>query len=186
MDSKTDSKKLLVLSDTHDDVLALKAVLEWAKNRTPPNDTICCAAFLGDGISDLRPAADAAGFFCEWKIVSGNNDYGFLIPETSVFELGDHRFFMCHGHRHSLHGGYHTLIAAAHHAGAEAALFGHTHVPKLINQGGLLLINPGSVGRPRSKIGATFAVIECTNDEPLKTEFWGIDAHRKIHELKLL
>jgi len=185
MDSKTDSKKLLVLSDTHGSITALKAVLDWAKNRTPPKDSISCAAFLGDGVSDLRPAAEMAGFSCEWKIVSGNNDYGFSIPDKSVFEFGDHRFFMCHGDLYSLYGGYHTLIAAAHSVGAEAALFGHSHVPLVKNEGGLLLINPGSVGRPRSKIGATFAVIECTPGEPLKTQLWGIGAHGKISELKL-
>jgi putative phosphoesterase len=180
-----DSKKLLLLSDTHGSITALKAVLDWAKNHTPPNDSICAAAFLGDGISDLRPAADASGFFCEWKLVSGNNDFSFSLPDAAILEFGDHRFFMCHGHRYSLYGGYHMLIAAAHNAGAEAALFGHSHVPYLKNTDGVLLINPGSVGRPRSKIGATFAVIECTDGEPLKTEFWSIGAHGEIRGLKL-
>jgi len=178
-----DSKKLLVLSDTHGGVTALKAVLDWAKDRTPPNDAICAAAFLGDGISDLRPAADAAGFFCEWKLVGGNNDYGYSIPSTAALDFGDHRFFLCHGHRHSLYSGYHALIAAARSAGANAALFGHTHVPFLKNADGITLINPGSIGRPRSRAGATFAVIECTEGEPLKTEFWGIGAHGVIRKI---
>jgi putative phosphoesterase len=180
-----DSKKLLLLSDTHGSITALKAVLDWAKNRTPPNDSICCAAFLGDGISDLRPAADAAGFFCEWKIVGGNNDYSFSMPEAAVFDLGDHRFFMCHGHRFGLYGGYHTLIAVAKNAGADAAFFGHSHVPYIKNTDGILLINPGSIGRPRSKTGATFAVVECTDGEPLKAEFWGIGTRGEIRALKL-
>jgi len=179
------SKKLLLLSDTHGDVAALKTVLEWAKKRLPPSGSIYCAAFLGDGISDLRPAAEAAGFSCEWKLVGGNNDYDYSIPDAAYFEFGDHRFFMCHGHRYSLYGGYHTLVVAAQNTGAEAALFGHSHVPLVKNEGGLLLINPGSVGRPRSKIGATFAVIECAPGEPLKTQFWGIGPHREIRELEL-
>ena len=180
-----DSKKLLVLSDTHGCVTALKAVLNWAKNHTPPNDTICGAAFLGDGLSDLRPAADAAGFFCDWKLVGGNNDYGYSIPEAALLEFCDHLFFMCHGHRHSLYGGYHTLAAAARGAGANAALFGHSHVPLLKNMDGITLINPGSIGRPRSRIGATFAVIECTEGGPLKTEFWGIGARGEIRQVKI-
>jgi len=179
-----DSKKLLVFSDTHGGVTALKAVLNWAKNHTPPKDTICAAAFLGDGISDLQPAANAAGFFCEWKLVGGNNDYGYSMPEAAVFDFCDHRFFMCHGHRHSLYGGYHTLIAAARNAGADAALFGHTHVPFFKNVDGMLLINPGSVVRPRSRIGASFSVVECAPDQPLKAEFWGIGAKGEIRELK--
>jgi len=180
-----DGKKLLVLSDTHGSVSALRTVLGWAKNRLPPNDTICAAVFLGDGIEDLRPAADAAGFSCEWRLVGGNNDFGYSMPEAAVFDFCDHRFFMCHGHRHSLYGGYHTLMAAAHSAGANAALFGHSHVPFCKNTDGLLLVNPGSIGRPRSRIGATFAVIECAEDMSLKVEFLGIGARGDVSEVKI-
>ena len=178
-------KKLLVFSDTHGSLYALKAVFDWAKDRLPPNDTICAAAFLGDGVSDIGPAADASGFFCDWKVISGNNDYDVSMPGTAVFDFCDHRFFMCHGHRHSLYGGYHTLAAAARNAQADAALFGHAHVPCLKSENGVLLVNPGSVGRPRSKIGATFAVIECVEDEPLKVEFWGLGAKGDIRAVKV-
>jgi putative phosphoesterase len=180
-----DGKKILVFSDTHGSIQSLKAVLDWAKNNSPPAGTICAAAFLGDGISDLQPAANAAGFFSDWKIVGGNNDYGAVVPETAVFEFADHRFFMCHGHRHSLYGGYHTIIAAARNSGADAALFGHSHVPFQKNADGLLLVNPGSIGRPRSRIGPTFAVIECIEGLPLKTQFLGIGARGTIREVKI-
>jgi putative phosphoesterase len=180
-----EGNKLLVLSDTHGSVAALKNVFNWAKDHTPPNDTICCAAFLGDGISDLQYAADAAGFFCEWKVVCGNNDYGYLVPGTLVMDFCDHRFFMCHGHRHSLYGDYHTLLAAAHDAGADVAMFGHSHVPFIKNMNGILLVNPGSVGRPRTRAGATFAVIECTQDGLLETEFYGIGTYGSICKVKL-
>lgn len=170
-----DNKKILVLSDTHGRITTLKTVLAWANERIQPNDTISAAVFLGDGISDLRPAADAAGFSSNWALVRGNNDYGHSTPESAVFDLGEHRFFMCHGHRHGLYGGYHSIIAAARNNGANAALFGHSHVPAFKNADGILLINPGSVGIPRSKIGASFAIIECITGEPLQVEFWGIN-----------
>jgi predicted phosphodiesterase len=50
---------------------------------------------------------------------------------------------------------------------------------------GLLLINPGSVGRPRSKIGASFAVIECTAGETPNAQFMGIGENGKITQIKL-
>jgi len=180
-----DSRKLLVLSDTHGSIQSLKSVLNWAKDRMMPNDTICATAFLGDGIADLQKAADATGFFCDWKVVSGNNDEGFSIPGATVFDFADNCFFMCHGHRHSLYGGYHALITAARSVGANAALFGHSHVPFCKNVDGMLLINPGSVGRPRSRIGATFAVVECIDGEPPKPVFWGIGAKGEIREVKV-
>ena len=180
-----DGKKLLVISDTHGNRPALKAVLSWAKDRMPPNDTICCAAFLGDGAYDLRMAAEAAGFYSEWKLVRGNNDYDSSLPDSAVFDFAGRRFFMCHGHRHSLYGGYHALLAAANSNNADVVLFVHTHVPFQKKAGGILLLNPGSAGSPRSRIGATFAVIECTDGQPLKAEFLGIDAKGEIKKVNI-
>ncbi len=108
-----ESKKLLALSDTHGCISALELALNWAKDRMPPNDTICCAVFLGDGLSDLRPAVDKTGFYGDWKYICGNNDHEHSIPENLVFDFADHRFFICHGHRHSLYSGYHALINSA-------------------------------------------------------------------------
>ena len=179
-----DSRKLLVFSDTHGGVSSLRTVFNWAVNLLPPNDTLCAAAFLGDGISDLQTAASKSNFYCEWKIVKGNNDFGFSIPESAVMEFADHNFFLCHGHRHSLYGGFHSLVNAASKNNADIVLFGHTHVPSIKTADGVLLINPGSVGRPRSKIGATFAIIECVSGEPPDVKFYNID-HGKIREIFL-
>jgi len=165
---------MLVLSDTHGSLSALKTVMNWAKDRMPPNDTICDAVFLGDGVSDLSPAADAAGFYGNWNVVRGNNDYEYAIQESAVFDFADYRFLICHGHRYSLYSGHHTLVSAGRSNNADVVMFGHTHVPFFKNESGILLINPGSVGRPRSRIGATFAVIECIQGEPLKAKFYGI------------
>jgi len=180
-----DNKKLLVLSDSHGNIAALKAVFKWANAHIPPNDTICATAFLGDGISDLNYAYDETGFYSDWKLVKGNNDYGITMQETLTFDFEERHFFMCHGHRYNLYGGYDTLIKNARSAGADVALYGHSHIPyyKIVN--GITLVNPGSVGRPRSKIGATFAVIECPQDKPLCVKFYEIGIQGKICEVKI-
>jgi putative phosphoesterase len=185
-----DGKKLLVVSDSHGDVPALKKVLVWAKNlakaaedkTSEPADVISYGVFLGDGVDDLRRAEDAAGFSCGWRLVQGNNDYGFSLPVADVFDFGGHRFFLCHGHRHMVYYGYHRLIAAALASNADAALFGHTHVPCFAGENGVYLINPGSVGRPRSKAGPTFAVITCAPEKPVDVVFWKIGKGRIYHE----
>jgi len=179
-----DDGKLLVLSDTHGEVRALKTALVWAKDMLQ-GGALGTAVFLGDGAEDLPPAVDEVGFFCEWKLVRGNNDFEFSIPETGVLDFGGKRFFLCHGHRFALYSGYYTLLAAARKIGADAALFGHTHAPFCKNMGGIELINPGSIGRPRSRAGASFAVIECAPGKPIKTEFWGIGPQGKIHGLEI-
>ncbi|MCL2197046.1 MAG: YfcE family phosphodiesterase [Treponema sp.] len=180
-----DNKKLLVLSDSHGGISALKAVLNWANNYIPPNGTICAAAFLGDGLSDLKPSVDATGFICDWKCVSGNNDYGTNLPDALTFDYAEHRFFICHGHRYGLYGGHHALIAAARNNNADIVLFGHSHVPHSKTIDGIKLINPGSVARPRSRIGATFAVIEFPESQPINVDFYGIGDESKIEKLKI-
>jgi putative phosphoesterase len=177
-----DGKKLLVVSDSHGDVLALQKVLVWAKNLATaaenkagvPPDVISYGVFLGDGVADLSKAEDAAGFSCGWRLVQGNNDYGYSLPEADIFNFEGHRFFLCHGHRHMVYYGYHRLIATALASNADAVLFGHTHIPCFIRENGLFLINPGSVSRPRNKQGPTFAVLTCAPGKPVETVFWKI------------
>jgi putative phosphoesterase len=176
--------KLLVVSDSHGSISALKAVLSWAADQE-----IEAGVFLGDGVQDMSAASAATGFSCGWKSVKGNNDYDFSMPSTGSFEFCGFRFFICHGHYYSVYAGYNKLITQALKERANIALFGHTHVPFYKNANGLLLINPGSVGRPRGSTGATFAVIECaTGQETLgsnrpQTVFWEIESKGNIREL---
>ena len=174
-----------MFSDTHGCIAPLKSVMNWAKERIPPRDTICCAAFLGDGISDLRRAADETGFYSEWKLIRGNNDYNVSVPDSAVFDFAENRFYMCHGHRHNLYSGYHSLLSSARSSKADVVLFGHTHTPFLKKTGGIFLVNPGSVGRPRSKHGASFAVIECVLGKQPKVEFWGISSHGEVFQINV-
>ena len=175
-----ETKRLLVLSDTHGNIPPLEAVLKWAKG----NYTIDTAVFLGDGIQDLRTSsADSAS--CEWRIVRGNNDFEFSVPECACLDWCGYRFFLCHGHRYVLYRDYETLAAAARNMNADAALFGHTHVPSIDNARGLLLINPGSIGRPRGRIGASFAIIEHTPGMSFNVRFWGINSQAEIKEIKV-
>lgn len=173
-------KKLLVLSDTHGSVAALASVLTRANDFSPD-----AAVFLGDGFEDLDAATASTGFFRPWQKVRGNNDYGVVYQETGVFDFAGRRFFICHGHRFNMYRGMDLLINAARNHEADVALFGHTHVPFFLDVGGLSLINPGSVGQPRSRAGATFAIIECPAEGPLKTEFLKIEQNGDVSTLSV-
>jgi putative phosphoesterase len=70
--------------------------------------------------------------------------------------------------------GYHRLIAAALASNADTVLFGHTHIPCFAKENSLFLINPGSVSRPRSTKGPTFAVVTCVPEKPVEVAFWKI------------
>jgi len=179
------SKSILVFSDSHGSIASLKKIFEWAKKRVPPDGTISASVCLGDGLSDLSAAADAAGFYSDWKIIMGNNDYGIQAPEAASFDFADHRFFTAHGHRYNIYGGTNSLLAAAKKSNADIVFFGHTHIPYYKIVDGITLINPGSVGRPRSRIGATFAVVECPDDKPVIVDFYGLGLHSPIRKIKI-
>ena len=176
------AQRLLVISDIHGHVRELEAVLNWAQDHAKSGG-IDAAVFLGDGAADLKRITDVNGFSCEWKLVRGNNDFDSSLPLGCILDCGGHRFFLCHGHQYALYSGYDTLAAAAANLDAEAVLFGHAHVPCYKKYNNILMINPGSIGFPRSNIGATFAVVLCEPGKSPEAEFWGIGGQYSIKRL---
>ena len=150
--------KILVFSDSHGE----RGDMEYIIDRVHPDAEY--VLHLGDGendverISPLYPRQAFVG-------VKGNCDWGFgngYNGAHRTLDIEGVRIFMCHGHRHEVAGGSHSvLVAAASSARADIALFGHTHyseyfvVPKSgktdINEKGaaLHIMNPGSITRPR-------------------------------------
>jgi putative phosphoesterase len=175
---------VLAVSDTHGNLPALAAVLNWARAR----GDLEAAVFLGDGLEDLERASAAAGFAVPWYKVRGNLDPPDA-PETLTLETGGRRLFLAHGNRHHVETSPRELAAAARAAGAEAALFGHTHVPfRGMACDNIFLLNPGSAGRPRSDAGATFAVLEVSPSAPFRAVFYclaGQGRRPEIRELNL-
>ncbi len=127
--------KLLVFSDSHGTVgPMLRAVREAAPD---------AAVHLGDYVRDadaLRRAFPALRLYS----VRGNCDWDCRAPEAERFELGGVPIYACHGHRYGVKTGLDALCNAGYFSGARLVLFGHTHVPLRREEGGLLLLNPGS------------------------------------------
>ena len=92
--------------------------------------------------------------------VSGNCDYASHLPDTITFMAGPIRVFATHGHRYAVKSGTDALVTAARSSGASLVLYGHTHIARFQNIGGLSVLNPGTAG------GAypTFAIVEI-NDQ---------------------
>ncbi len=159
---------LLIMSDTHRNRSALRAVLKWAKKHN--TDTV----FLGDGIDDVSQVTREIGFSLPITFVSGNGDAVDHVPYVKTLEFAGHTFFITHGHQFRVSEGLDVLVTAAKSAGADAALYGHTHIPFWEEIEGMLILNPGSVGAPRSSAGACFALIECPPNEWFKISYWSI------------
>jgi uncharacterized protein len=79
------------------------------------------------------------------------------LPETLEFDFGDARIAMIHdsgrkeGRRKRLHRRFPE---------ARAIVFGHSHIPFLEDEDGLLLLNPGSPTDRRRQPRHTFALLQ--------------------------
>ena len=178
----------LVISDTHGDSSALAAVLRWAAGAGSPSaPAFSGGIFLGDGAWDLSPVSAEAGFSLPWYAVRGNCDTDFSIHDSLVITSESGRkVFLAHGNHHGVYRGLDTIAATAGAVSAEAALFGHTHIPVAHVRDGILILNPGSLCRPRSRAGRSFAALTCPVQGPLSVTFWGLKETRHGWQIKPL
>ena len=142
--------KLLVLSDTH---RSLGFACEAIEKERPD-----AVLHLGDHMTD---AEDLSYAFQkpEFFYVPGNCDFAPTVPQSLTLEFGGVRVFMTHGHIYGVKRELGALFCAAKDAGAQLALFGHTHVQHLETRVGVTLLNPGTAG---SSGRSGYGVIEIT------------------------
>ena len=148
--------KLIVISDTHGHAdERIERVLQMHRD--------CDAVlFLGDGIRDLL-GLDVRNLF----VVRGNCDFYCPddVPTERFLTFDGVKILMMHGHTHSVKSGTARLEAYARARGADAVLYGHTHVKEERycrghgEEKGIYLFNPGSLGEPRGD-APSFGVIE--------------------------
>jgi putative phosphoesterase len=133
--------RVLIFSDSHGET---ENMISAARIYAPE-----LAIFLGDGLRDFES-------FCRrfprlpTESVRGNCDYLSQSPEQRELQLGDLRLLLCHGHRYGVKRDLSLLSRKARSLSADIALFGHTHVACHLQEAGLLLFNPGSVGDPKN------------------------------------
>ncbi|MGI6697547.1 MAG: YfcE family phosphodiesterase [Clostridia bacterium] len=69
--------------------------------------------------------------------------------------------------------GLNTLYYKGQELGADIVLFGHTHSSQIVSVEGMVLLNPGSVSKPRNTKRPTYGIIEISkgNIKPEINEF---------------
>ena len=67
---------------------------------------------------------------------------------------------MTHGHRQRVKSSLYELLLQARNYGAQAVLYGHTHIPDCWFEDGLWILNPGTC----SSWGGTAGVIEISDN----------------------
>ena len=141
--------KAAVFSDSHGET----SLMMEAVRRTRPDVII----HLGD---HDRDAVELRHAFPDIPLCSvcGNCDLMPLAPARDTVQLGPVKAFITHGHLYSVKfGRVDSLVYAAMEAGANIALFGHTHEPMNEQIGGVHIINPGTAGKGRQ---LTWALLE--------------------------
>lgn len=98
---------------------------------------------LGDGSTDMRPVF--AEYLEKCYILRGNCDIAYGEGECIIEEEGV-RMLCCHGHKYGVKSGLDTLAYRAKELGCDVALYGHTHRAAIDTVGGVLCVNPGSLG----------------------------------------
>ena len=141
--------KVAVFSDTHSN----NELMFEAVRRCRPD----AAIHLGD---HDRDAVELRHEFPGMPVYSvcGNCDLMPLAPEKDVVQLGPVKAFITHGHLYNVnYGRVDSLVYAAQEAGAQLAMFGHTHQVYYEQIGGVQVLNPGTAGRGRE---LTWALVE--------------------------
>lgn len=127
--------KALVVSDSHGRADRLeKAVLQAGR--------IDLLIHCGDGSHDVERVRHSVPCILQ---VRGNCDWGSSLPALRLTEEQGVRIMVSHGHEYGVKTGYQRIVYAAREKEAQVICFGHTHVPLISRQGGLLLINPGAL-----------------------------------------
>ncbi len=149
-------KRALVFSDSHGRMDNMREVVK----QYPDIEAIF-------HLGDIEGDEERLRYMISYPVymVRGNCDYSpDLRPELNV-EFGGKKIAMCHGHRYLNAGGVDMFRYWAMEQKADIAMFGHTHIPYLEQGENLILLNPGSIERPRQeKRIPTFTVMEIHED----------------------
>lgn len=147
--------KFLVISDTHGSINEAEEVF---KSLEGVNRII----HLGDCASDGYQLESRLGI--PVIAVKGNMDGSYSVNDYKILNTEYGKLYLSHGHMEAVKFSPHNLLYKAASHGCKAALYGHTHVPVYEDVGGIYLLNPGSLTRPRGGRPGSFAVIDTGDD----------------------
>ena len=178
--AKKESARILVLSDSHGQRELFRLIVEKAG---PSCDAL---VFCGDGAGDFVSCMDDAASDVAFAhlvppvaaFVEGNGDadrfpsrfnpgdeksshvfYELIIPKRQILLAAGHVIYTVHGHEQGAYYGTDAIERECKAAGADIALYGHTHIAAEIRSD-VYIVNPGSISYPRSLMPPSFAVLE--------------------------
>jgi putative phosphoesterase len=148
--------KILVISDTHGDTNKAEEAIRL-------NKEVSLIIHLGDY---FRDAQKLSSLFPDipMEYIYGNSDFMIDdVPAEKMLDVCGKKIFITHGHRYSVKWDYEKLFKKAEEQHADMLLFGHTHVPDIIEKDKYCILNPGSTSDPRDDSDESYAIIEIEN-----------------------
>jgi putative phosphoesterase len=145
--------KILIISDTHHDIYRAETVIRQLKKAGPLDILVHC----GDYYDDAVKLGNMFGI--ETVAVRGNCDRSFTRDEFAILETEAGDFFVTHGNMYNVGYSNEDVYDTALQYNCTGAIFGHTHRAENVDMDGFLLLNPGSLTRPRDGSDGTFAIL---------------------------
>ena len=154
--------KILVVSDTHGDCSRVIEVFQKLNKESPVDIIVHC----GDYAADARELQARLGIHVAW--VKGNCDGGFSDTDWSILETEAGNFIITHGHNEQVDFSKQNIYYKALENDCVGAIFGHTHRASYTEMDDIVLMNPGSLTKPRDGSGGTFGLLVTGEDS-----IWG-------------
>ncbi len=145
-------KSFNVISDTHG------LAGERLEELIPVFNQADLLVFLGDGLGDIRSIEDR--ITCTVVKVRGNCDFFSAEEAEIVLDTQCGRILFTHGHEHRVKSSLLNLHYYAIEKKCSYVYYGHTHFADVSVEGGVTMVNPGSLGSPRGLKPSFCSVVE--------------------------
>lgn len=158
----------LIVSDTHGNIENLEMVIDFCG--TQISGIIHC----GDGVRDIAAITMKRISIPSYYSVKGNMDANSNAPLIATLGIDNKKILVFHGHTVNIETILDDTAVMAKKEQAQVVLFGHTHIPLYKRCNGVLIINPGSLGKPRACWGPSFCILHYGNEKNLSATFYEI------------
>lgn len=161
--------KILVVSDTHKNFNVLKSIVD-------SNQDADMLIHLGDGEREFASVRELYPMM-PMIYVAGNCDFG-NHEKTHVAAACGIKIFCCHGHMYGVNSGLGMLAETAKQYGCRIALYGHTHVFRVEEVGGVRIMNPGSPSLPRGGNKPSYGIIDLDESGKIEMDIRGLEGEK--------
>jgi uncharacterized protein len=150
-----------VISDTHGMKVAIRQAVSAAG-----------AVDMWLHAGDFRRDADYLQKLTNLPVVAveGNCDNWGRSAQEELIEVAGKKIWMTHGHRYQVKQSMVALVRKSEELQADVAIFGHTHLPFVLKEQGILLFNPGSAAYSSTGRLPTYGILTINGDGKIAAE----------------